>query len=108
MKCLRCGYCCKNLSVAIVNDPEKGLTENNLDFHWGRGKKCKHLRGDKPGEYSCFLHDKPWYKDTPCFKHVQFERKDCNCRIGISVLDGTINRKRQIQTMPKGRVDENI
>jgi hypothetical protein len=74
----------------IVNDPSKGFKENNFDFNHGTGKACKHLRGAKPGEYSCILHDKSWYKDTPCFAHTQFETKNVNCRIG----DHMINRKK--------------
>jgi hypothetical protein len=89
MKCLRCGYCCKNLCVVIVNDPEKGLVENNFIFHEGGGVACKHLIGEGQGNYSCAIHDKPWYKDTPCFSHTQFETSDVPCRIG----DELINRK---------------
>lgn len=87
MKCLRCGYCCKNLLVTIVDDPKKGLVSGNFITHGLKpGKPCKHLRGSGPGDYSCALHDKPWYKDTPCFQHTQIEHKDSDCRIGSYIL----------------------
>ena len=30
---LHCGYCCKNLSVIIVDDPELGIVEENFLKH---------------------------------------------------------------------------
>lgn len=87
MICLKCGYCCKYLAVTIVNHPEKGLKENNFDFQEGTGKSCKHLRGSKPGEYSCILHDKPWYKQTPCYAYMQ-EGTQVKCRIGEGIMAG--------------------
>ena len=74
MICLRCGCCCKNLCVVIVDDPVEGVVEGNLIVHEGHGIACKHLRGDKPGEYSCTLHEEPWYCEMPCFQHGQIER----------------------------------
>ena len=86
MKCLRCGYCCHNYMVVIVDDPAEGIAEDNLICHDGKGR-CKHLRGDKPGEYSCAVHDFPWYEETPCFAHGQIERSpDEPCRLGVYVL----------------------
>lgn len=87
MRCLRCGYCCRNHAVIIVDGPEKGIQEDNLVFQPGNGVTCKHLRGDKPGEYACAVHNEPWYKETPCFSHGQIERsKDDPCRMGEFVL----------------------
>jgi len=87
MKCLRCGYCCKHLWVVIVNDPKIGLRIGNLTTHNGKGVPCKHLRGDKPGEYWCAIHDLPWYKETPCYSHGQIERSpDDLCRMGEYLL----------------------
>lgn len=83
MKCLRCGYCCLNHLVVVVADPEKGITEDNcLVINSINGLKCPHLRGNSPGNYICAIHDYPWYEDTPCFEHAQFEYKDTKCRIG--------------------------
>lgn len=91
MKCLRCGYCCHKYMVIIVDDPEKGIVESNLIAHEGNGKPCKHLEGNKPGEYSCKIHDKVWYDETPCFKHGQIERYPNDpCRIGKHILDNNI------------------
>ena len=90
MICLRCGYCCINSMVIIVNDPEKGVVEGNLIAHLGDGTPCQHLRGDRPGEYSCVVHDQEWYPQTPCFSHGQIERGNTNCRMGEYIL----NKKR--------------
>jgi len=88
MNCLRCGYCCKNLAVVIVDDPELGIIENNLILHDGNQKACKHLIGDKPGEYKCAIHDYPWYVDTHCYRHTQIERnKNTDCRMGKYILN---------------------
>ena len=96
MICLRCGYCCRAYTVVIVDDPEKGIVEDNLILHDGDGTPCKHLRGDKPGEYSCALHDYPWYKKTPCFQHGQIERSNTNCRIGEYMLkQGTLTSNQE-------------
>ena len=89
MKCLRCGYCCKNYSVVVVNDPKKGIKGSNLIFHKGEGKSCIHLLEDSPspGKCSCAIHHYEWYKDTPCFAHGQIE-SDPNdlCRMGNYIL----------------------
>jgi len=87
MLCLRCGYCCKHYMVVIIDDPEKGIVEGNFVVNEGNGVPCKHLRGDKPGEYSCAIHDYPWYEDTPCFSHGQIESSpDNECRLGAYLL----------------------
>jgi len=88
MKCLRCGYCCKNYAVVIIDDPDKGIDENNLICHEGNGVACKHLVENESG-CSCAIHDKPWYKETPCFRHGQIERNaDSPCRMGEYQLKG--------------------
>ena len=87
MICLRCGYCCHNLFVPIVDDPERKITEDNIIIHKGNGP-CKHLEGDRPGEYSCKIHSKSWYKETPCFQHSQIESSPSDeCRMGRYILD---------------------
>ena len=86
MICVRCGYCCKRLMVIIVDDPAKGIQEDNLILHEGDGP-CKHLQGNQPGEYSCAIHNFLWYKKTPCYSHGQIEgSKDCKCRMGEYIL----------------------
>jgi len=77
-----------NLCVVIVDDPDKGARRDNLKYHEGKGR-CQHLRGDKPGEYSCAIHDRKWYKFTPCFAHGQVERSpEDECRMGAYLMKG--------------------
>lgn len=84
MKCLRCGYCCKSLCVVIVDDPDIGPVYENLKAINALEEPCHHLLGDKPGEYSCAIHDKDWYPETPCFEYTQLWGD--NCRMGGAVL----------------------
>lgn len=86
MICLRCGYCCHNYMVVIVKDPEKGICEDNLIVHMEEGNPCPHLRGNKPGEYWCAIHNQSWYKDIPCYSHGQIEKTNSPCRVGKYVL----------------------
>lgn len=76
-KCLRCGYCCYMLAVVIMDDPGKGLTEGNIIIHNGNGRPCKHLRGDKPGEYICIVHNEDWYPETGCAAYTQIGGGEC-------------------------------
>lgn len=87
MKCLRCGYCCMNMMVVVVDNPDKGIIEDNLITHMGEGKPCQHLVGNIPSEFSCAIHDKSWYNETPCFSHGQIEQNvDDVCRMGEYLL----------------------
>ena len=86
MICLRCGYCYKNHCVVIIDDPEKGIVDDNLIVRDGDGTPCKHLTEDNE-DCSCLLHDYPWYKDTPCFAHGQIEQSNTNCRLGEYILN---------------------
>ena len=87
MKCLRCGYCCQNYVVIIVDDPKKGIVESNLKVIGEKGpERCPHLRGDKPGEFYCSIHKEPWYCQTPCASFTQIENGDTDCRMGKFVL----------------------
>ena len=71
----------------IVDDPAKGIAEDNIIHHIGDGTPCKHLRGDTPGDYSCAVHDEPWYRETPCFAATQIERSPNDvCRMGKFIL----------------------
>jgi hypothetical protein len=81
MKCLRCGYCCLTMLIPIIIDPNKGFKENNVDLLDGT-KHCPHLKGDKPGNYSCNIHHYKWFKDTPCGQYTQIESSNSNCRTG--------------------------
>lgn len=75
-----------NYMVIIVDNPEieisKVLDMNNLIFHKGDGKPCKHLTGNKPGSYKCNIHHYPWFKKTPCAEFTQIETRNLPCRVG--------------------------
>lgn len=86
MICLRCGHCCLTSMVVIVVDPKLGPVDGNLKAINTLEEPCPHLQGSKPGEYSCAIHGKKWYKKTPCFSHGQIERGNQNCRMGEHVL----------------------
>ena len=87
MKCLQCGWCCKNLWVMIVDDPKKGLAKNNIIEHLGNGQPCKHLRKISEFKYECLVHNCKWYKNTPCFAHTQIEKNENQpCRMGEYLL----------------------
>ena len=90
MECLRCGYCCINFDVMIVDDPNLGITKENTIYK-PAGIKCKHLDGDKAGEYSCLVYNREWYNRTPCFDYGQVEGKITDeCRIGRYTLDNNM------------------
>ena len=87
MICLRCGYCCHKFMVMIVDDPSKGIAHENIICHEGNGP-CKHLEGNSPGNYSCKIHSKRWYKKTPCYTHGQIESSPLSeCRMGRFIID---------------------
>ena len=95
MKCLRCGHCCKKYIVVIVDNPDLGIRDDNLISYLG-DSRCKHLLGDTIGEYSCAIHDKPWFKDTPCYAHSQIEQENSNCRLGEYLLKNMKEYKEDI------------
>lgn len=68
MICLRCGKCCIKPTIMIVDDPIKGYIHSNMIIKIP-GERCKHLIGDKPGKFSCAVHNEPWYKKTICYKY---------------------------------------
>jgi len=86
MICLRCGYCCVHYDVVIVADPAKGISDGNLK-HKRCGERCPHLRGAKFGKFSCAIHGRKWYKDTPCHDYTQIEAKNSPCRMGVHLRD---------------------
>lgn len=88
MKCLRCGYCCKTLIVTIVDDPGKGIEEDNLKTVGANGpERCPHLRGDRPGSYACNVHNHDWFQDTPCAAY-QSHWPEQECRMGAYIVKG--------------------
>ena len=94
MICLRCGHCCINYMVVIVDDPDKGISDDNIICHPGDGTPCKHLEGAEVGKYSCRIHDKKWYKKTPCFSRGQIERGNTECRMGRFIIERRLYENR--------------
>lgn len=92
MICLRSGYCCIHLDVMIIDDPEKGIVEGNVK-HKPSGERCQHLSGSKIGEFSCSVHNREWYKDTPCFDFSQIEQNNTECRLGKFFISESENKK---------------
>jgi len=97
MICLRCGYCCINLSVIIINPIyiQKDLDLDNLPddafIHKPDGILCPYLNftGKKA---ICSIHDYDWFKSTPCYNHTQIESStDCNCRTGQYIIENNID-----------------
>lgn len=84
MECHRCGYCCIAMAVVILRDPDGPISEENAEVHEGKGP-CKYLRGNAPGEFSCAVHDKPWYQQSPCYSHNTDVPK---CMIGECIMSG--------------------
>jgi hypothetical protein len=90
--CVHCGLCCYDFPVAIIarefidkfelidDFPEEAfiIKEGNTPctyLHW------------KNHQSNCEVHNKPWYKNTPCFDFGQIEESpDCVCRIGEWIM----------------------
>lgn len=53
----------------------------------GEPERCPHLLGDHPGEYSCAVHDRPWYQETPCAQCQSHWPKQF-CRMGEYLTKG--------------------
>lgn len=89
MRCFRCGYCCTTLLAVIVADPDapEVFAESNLRGINMLEERCPHLKGDQPGEYSCSIHDRPRFKDTPCADY-QSHWPGQPCRMGNMLVNG--------------------
>lgn len=81
--------------VVVVDDLEKGIIEGNFIVYEGNGQGCKHLEGNKSGEYSCAIHHYPWFPETPCGRHGQIEQGNTNCRLGEYILTEETQRKEE-------------
>ena len=84
MICLRCGRCCIDLDVAIVN-PESIQPDATINpkerasmIFKSKGRPCPHLdfRGD---EALCKIHELPCYEGTPCRQFDQMGATDDLC-----------------------------
>ena len=90
-KCINCGYCCIYYDVIIVKEEFKDeLTEdmiinaNNYDDiekyfeHKPNNIRCPHLDENN----KCKIHNRSYYKLTPCYKHNLNKFYLKNCPIG--------------------------
>lgn len=99
MKCLHCGYCCIEYVVVIVN-PKYVDTEIDFDnpveddvfICKNSNEPCPYLKL-KDTKYYCSIHNKPWYKYTPCFQFAQIESSDSSCRMGTHILTTIVGEK---------------
>ena len=96
MKCVRCGYCCISSAVIIIDPEFKDSFEKIDDFideHFTfkeSGVVCPHLIMDDIIT-TCSIHDKKYYKDTPCYSHSQIESNvDDKCRMGKYITENDI------------------
>jgi hypothetical protein len=87
MKCLRCGRCCTQLAVMII-DPGHIRPDGTVDssvkesmIRKPAGTICPHLvyRDDLA---VCTIHDLPCYRETPCDRFEQFGPDDGICVMG--------------------------
>jgi hypothetical protein len=75
MKCQRTGWCCVGLDVVIATEIAAGKLEL---FHKPSGAQCPNLtfrevEGLGFPEASCGVHDRDWYKETPCYTYQNSE-----------------------------------
>ena len=92
MRCLKCGWCCKHLPVAIIADPKLGYRKDNVELHEAKGEPCKYLRGSEPGNYECAIHSEPWFHKTPCASHNTIFGDKIDCAMGQHLLQEAKNR----------------
>lgn len=87
MKCLRCGYCCINLDVAIVNPesimPDGTVIPGSCDpiIFKPAGQRCPHLIFQSE-RAACTIHDFACYRGSSCEQFEQIGRQDDVCVMG--------------------------
>ena len=87
VKCVRCGYCFRTMCIVVVDKPAWGIKEDNFKVVAPKEGPCPHLRGNEPGGFSCAVHDRSWYSETPCADYGQIERSpDTPCRTGTYMM----------------------
>jgi len=93
MICIHCGQCCYDFPVTIIKPEFVNLkVESTIDFsdeafyNKPANTPCPHLRWNYDFSH-CSVHDKPWYKETPCFEFTQIEESSSRlCRLGMFVI----------------------
>ena len=107
MLCMRCGYCCVKYSVVIIN-PKYINEDLNFDdpsiesklMYKPSDEWCPHLTKKNKSSFHCSVHNKTWYKNTPCFSHTQIEpSEDSKCRMGDYVNNKNREIKREIMSL---------
>ena len=84
--CLRCGHCCKNNELFIIDKPNIGLRDDNIILK-KEGERCKHLLGSKPGNYICMLYNETYFDNMPCIAVKGFNTDESDiCPIGKEVI----------------------
>jgi len=91
MTCVRCGRCCFYLLVTIaskyidsnINLENGDIPDDMIICIDGQETFCPYLSWDDKNDMAvCEVHDKPWYKQTGCYKHNNPEFENFPCRIG--------------------------
>ena len=98
------------MCVVIVDNPDRPPYEDNIKGIGFNGpERCQHLRGDTPGKFSCAVHDKPWYPDTPCFEYGQIEQSpDDVCRMGEYILGRVVKLTDTLDLKSCGEIREGL
>jgi len=86
MICSRCGLCCINLDIFIIN-PRSIRPDGTLDpgdpeamIRKPAGERCTHLAFT--GEVAlCAIHDHPCYRGTPCDRFETIGPADGPCTL---------------------------
>jgi len=78
MKCLRCSYCCIEYDVIVP------LSSTTAAYK-PSGKRCWNL-SYKNGKAVCKIHNKKFYKGSPCSQHTQIGEPGADCRMGAYIL----------------------
>ena len=99
MKCLRCGKCCLFPVVIVAPAWVERFNPNEVDIDKVEdqiyikhdGEVCPHFSWNEDTAV-CSIHEKFWFKDTPCGQHGQIESDKSNlCRMGKHIRDKHIN-----------------
>lgn len=78
MICLRCSYCCIMYDVIV---PLSGTQA----AYKPAGKRCWNLAFVEE-KAICKIHNKSFYKNSPCSQHTQIEERSTACRTGVYML----------------------
>ena len=92
MKCIRCGRCCIELDIYIIN-PESIRPDGTIDIDLSvqmvlkpGGTRCPHLTYQEQIAV-CTIHHLPCYRGTPCDLFDQFGPEDGICMMGCYYKD---------------------